>query len=162
MAGVRKRAGGQDDRRAPGPRGAGLASPADDLGLDADRAAALDQDARHAGVGHDPGARRGRLGEVDADPGLLGAAPAAERAAAAVAAGARVPARRRRLPAERPGAAQDDRVLGRDVGRLGDAELGLDRGDVGVPGLPGQALQAVLGRPLGPDRPRAPGCRSSS
>ena len=78
-----------------------------------------------------PAARRGR--EVDPDPRLLRPAPAAERAAAAVAAAGRVPARRGRLPAERAGPAQDDRVLRRDVGRLGDPELRLDGGDVRRP-----------------------------
>ncbi len=118
-------AGGQDDGRCPDRQPPDRLDPGD-LGLDPDRATALEQDARHAGIGHDPGARRVRLGEMDPDARLLRATPAAERAAAAVAAGRRVAARRRRLPAEGPGTAQQDRVLGRDVGRLGDAEIGLD------------------------------------
>ncbi len=125
--------------------------------LDPDRAAALGQDAGHVGVGHDPGARRVRRREVDADPGLLGAPRTPERTAAAVPAGARVPARRGGLPAERPGPAQDDGVLGRDVGGLGDADLRLDRRDVVVPRLPGQALEAVLGRPFGSRTPSGAG-----
>src|SRR4051795_7610867 len=82
--------------------------------LDTDRAAALDEDAHDTRVGYDPGACRGRLGEVDSDPGTLGPARTAERAAAAVTAVRRIPSRRCRVPSERASAAKEDRVFRRD------------------------------------------------
>ena len=118
---------------------------------DAGRPAVLEHHASDAGVRdhHRPGG--GRIGEMDTDPGPLGPTRATEAATAAVAAGIGVAARRSRLPAERPGATQEDRVLRRDVGGLGDAELGFDGGDVARPGLAGHPLEAVLGRPFGAD-----------
>ena len=80
-------------------------------------ATVLDQDPRDRAHRARSGPRpRTARREVDPDARLLGPAPAAERAAPAVAAAGRVAAGRGRLPAERPGAAQQDRVLGRDAG----------------------------------------------
>ena len=116
----------------------------------------------HPDARHDPGSGRMSRGEVRPDPRLLRAAPAAERAAAAVAAVDRVPAGRPALPAERGGAAQDRSSFGgMTVGRR-DPDLRLDRRDVGVPLRAGHALEAVVARPLLADPRRAPAGTSSS
>ena len=77
-----------------------------------------------------PGAPRIR--EMDPQPGLLRAPPAAEAAPAAVAAADAVALDLVDLLAELRAAAEYQRVLGRDVRGSGHADLGHDRGDVGV------------------------------
>ncbi len=126
-----------------------LADP--DARLDTDRPSAFDDDATDRRIGQDPCTGGRGLGQVDPDARLFRPARATEPAAPAVAAGIGVASRRSRLPAERPGAAQEDRVLRRDVGRLGHPDLGFDGSDIVRPGLTGHPLEAVLGHPLGAD-----------
>ncbi len=152
-----KRPGGQDDLSRADRDGARPAVRWAVDRLDADGAPLVQDQAPGFGVRHDPGARRVRAGQVDPDPRALAAPPAPERAAPAVVAAHRVAPGRRGLPAERGGAPQDQRVLGRQEAALGDVELVLDRGKVLAPRVVGavaESLDTVLPTPPFPDARR--------
>ena len=154
----RRRPAGPDDRSARrSPASVTTAVPSD-----ADRPPALQQHRDDPDPRHDPGSGGVGPREMDPEPRLLRAARAPERTTAAGAAVGRVPPGRGGLPAQRRRPAQDRRVLRRDDGRRRDAELGLDRRDVGVPGRRRHALRGHDRRPTRPGPPRARRCSSSS
>ena len=112
------------------------------------------QDPLDGRVGDDPRPVLPRLGEVDPDPRLLRAPPAAEPAPAAVAAVDAVPPDLADLLAEHRAAAEDQLVLGRDVRGVGHADLGGQRREVRVERRVLEAREPMGGRPVAARRGR--------
>ncbi len=113
------------------------------------RTTSLEQDPRDPDPRHDPRTRRERPGEVRPDPRLLGPASTPEPATPAVVAPGCVAPRRRRLPAQRFGAAQDRVILGRDECGGHHPHLSLeDRNVLGPRGAVLEPVEAVVAPPF--------------
>ncbi len=137
-------ANGERPGRGPGP----VRIRAAEGRLHPDDPAAIDQDPLDPGVGDEPRAAQGGVGEVGLEARALRPGPAPERARPATGAAAGVAFRRCGFDAQDPGAGDQHRVLGRHGRCLGDPQLAPDRGVVGITLGPVEALQAVVARPF--------------